>query len=81
MYQMYNTYNKIRGRMREMGVDRKWIRQKVGICEGAFSQKMNAKSSFSLDEAYAILDALRIPREKIYEYFPPDGKPHIDDVA
>lgn len=30
--------------------------------------------TFDLDEAYAILEMLGIPKEKIFEYFPPNGE-------
>lgn len=35
---------------------------------------VNGGRTFDLDEAYAILDLLGIPKEKIFEYFPPNGE-------
>lgn len=38
--------------------------------------RMEKGFTFPLDEAYKILELMKIPREKIFEYFPPNG----DDI-
>lgn len=35
--------------------------------------RLNDGMSFDLDEAYAILDLVGIPKEQIFVYFPPGG--------
>lgn len=42
--------------------------------------RMKNGKSFQLEEAYAILDMLGIPKEKIFEYFPPGGEPAYQPV-
>lgn len=36
--------------------------------------------TFRLSEAYAILDFMGIPRERIFEFFPPDGESIEDSL-
>lgn len=42
--------------------------------------RMVEGKSFRLEEAYAILDMLGIPKGKIFEYFPPGGEPACQPV-
>lgn len=35
------------------------------------SKRMNGKAPWRIDECYSVLDALCIPHEKFYKYFPP----------
>ena len=66
-------YAKLRGKMAEMEVTGEALSNFLGKNRGYVSQRMSKNISWSIDEVYKILDFLKIPREEIFTYFPPNG--------
>lgn len=71
---MAKPFSKLRGAMAEHGVDGKEIAKITGIESTAISLRMTAKRPWKLTEMYAIMDALQLPYEQLFLYFPKDGQ-------
>ena len=67
-------YKRLRGKMREEGITGNDLARWMGMTPNSISARMTGRVSWSLQDAYQILDYLSIPREELYDYFPPDGK-------
>lgn len=65
---MINT-NKIKGRMKELGIVQKDVANKLGIAPPTASQKINGVRPMDLDEARMLADLLRIDRAEFGTYF------------
>lgn len=70
---LIKRFLKLRGRIEEMGADRKWLAKQLDVCPTYFSQRMTGKLPWSMDDVYRLCDVLRIPTEEIPVYFPRDG--------
>lgn len=67
-------YALLRGRIREIYQSEKNFaeamrKSSIGMSTGAFSSKINGKTSFTEDEIYIICQLLHIPIEEICKYF------------
>ena len=65
---MLNT-NKIKGRMREMGIIQKDIAIRLNISPPTVSQKLNGVRPMDLDEAKELADMLKIDDHEFGSYF------------
>lgn len=67
------AHAKLRAAMVEADVDGRYLARKLGRGTAYVSIRMMGHESWELDECYTILDLLRIPYDKLAEYFPPRG--------
>lgn len=67
-------YKRLRAKMREEGITGNDLARWMGMTPNSISARMTCRVSWSLQDAYQVLDYLSIPREELYDYFPPDGK-------
>ena len=65
---MLNT-NKIKGRMRELGIVQADVARRLNLAEPTVSQKINGKRPMDLEEARALADMLRIDNSECGAYF------------
>lgn len=65
---MLNT-NKIKGRIKELGLIQSDIAKKLGLAEPTVSQKINGKRPMSLDEARELAEMLGIDNSEFGSYF------------
>ena len=65
---MLNT-NKIKGRMRELGIVQADVARRLNLAEPTVSQKINGKRPMDLEEARAFADMLRIDNSEFGAYF------------
>lgn len=66
-------FGALRAAMLTAGYRQNELAVAIGIEKSSFSRKMTAKSSFRLDEAYKIMDILKLPYNDLVKYFPKDG--------
>lgn len=67
-------YRKLRGKLKEIDADQKYIAKKLNVSSVCISQKMTGKHQWKLDEMYFLMDLIREPYEKLHEYFPKNGQ-------
>lgn len=67
-------YERLRKKMREEGFTGNDLARWMGMNPNSISARMTGRVSWSLSEAYQILDYLNVPCEELYDYFPPGGK-------
>ena len=67
-------YRKLRGAILQAGYKHSEVAKAVGLSSSNFSRRMTDAHSFTLTEAYTILELLKLPREDISIYFPYHGK-------
>lgn len=65
---MLNT-NKIKGRMRELGIVQADVAKRLELAEPTVSQKINGKRPMDLDEARALAEMLHIDNSEFGSYF------------
>lgn len=66
-------FAKLRGRMAEMEINAAAMANFLGRNSTYVSSRMTHKYAWNIDEIYAILELLEIPKEQLTEYFPPNG--------
>ena len=66
-------YGKLRGKMREKGINGNYLARKMGTTPQNISHRMTGKSPWRMDEMYNILSMLGEPDSKLSEYFPRNG--------
>lgn len=66
--QIYN-YNKLMGRMKELGYTQESLSKAVGICETTLNLSLNNKRNFKQNEIVKICEFLHIPKSRLAEYF------------
>ena len=54
-------------------IDEAYLARKLQRGVTYVSQRMMGKKPWAMDEAYAIMDLLRIPYDQMAAYFPPKG--------
>lgn len=62
-------YNRLLGRMSEMGLTQKRAAQAIGISENAFTNKLKCRSYFNSKEIYELCVFLKIAKEDIGTFF------------
>jgi len=71
---MPRLYIDIRQRCREMGIDLAYLAEKTGISKNSMARRMTGKLPWTLDEAYTILDVLKLSPDHLIKLFPRGGK-------
>lgn len=66
-------YVKLRGKMREKGINGNYLARKMGTTPQNISRRMTGKAPWRVDEMYNILSMLGEPDSKLSEYFPRNG--------
>ncbi len=66
-------YSKLRGKMTEMDITGEMLANYLNVSKTYISNRLNHKLSWNIDEIYIVMDYLQIPREEIFDYFPPDA--------
>lgn len=61
--------NKLKGRMREMGIVQKDVAEWLNLAAPTVSQKLNGVRPMDLDEAKALADLLKIKDSDFGSYF------------
>lgn len=61
--------NKIKGRMRELGIVQADVAKRLNVAEATVSLKLNGKRPMDLDEAKELADMLNISNEQFGAYF------------
>lgn len=61
--------NKIKGRIKELGLVQSDIAKKLGLAEPTVSQKINGKRPMNLDEARELAEMLGIDNSEFGSYF------------
>ncbi len=70
----------LRLKMYDQGVTQEDIAEHIAQALGNtcsvshISGLFNGRSSWRLDEAYAVLDLFKVPHSELYKYFPKDGE-------
>ena len=59
-------FNKLKGRMRELGLSQEKVAKEIGITPQSFNAKLNGRSQFTLDEARKIITALSLSDPNVY---------------
>jgi hypothetical protein len=67
-------YRKLRGAITERGVHIYDLAGHLGVEPMTVSQRMVGRTPWKLDEVYKVMDYLEIPKDQIYDYFPPEGR-------
>lgn len=65
---MYD-YSKLKGRIKEILGDQGKYADILKLSEASISAKLNSKVPFSITEMDITVNALKIPKEQIYDYF------------
>ena len=66
-------YGKLRGKMRENGINGNYLARKLDMTPQSVSYRMTGKTPWRMDEMYNILSMLGEPDSKLSEYFPRNG--------
>ena len=66
-------YGKLRGKMREKGINGDYLARKLDTTPQSVSHRVTGKSTWRMDEMYNILSMLGEPDSKLSEYFPRNG--------
>jgi transcriptional regulator with XRE-family HTH domain len=64
-------YGKVKGRMKELGLDYIETAKAVGVGVNTLSDKLNGKRSFKLEEAAALAELLHLEPDELIVYFFP----------
>lgn len=67
-------YRKLRGAVVEKGLHLYDLAGLLGVEPMTVSQRMVGRTPWKLDEAYKVMDFLGLPKEQIFDYFPPEGR-------
>ena len=62
-------FSKLKGLIREKNLTQEEMAKKIDVAYSTFNLKINGNAYFSQDEIYKISNFLKIPKEKIYDYF------------
>lgn len=71
-------YFKLRQQLFALGMTQEELCREIGKGQQYMSYRLNGKKSFTVDEAYMILDLLEIPQDRLTEFFPKGGRTKID---
>lgn len=67
-------YFKLRQQLFALGMTQEELCREIGKGQQYMSYRMNGKKSFTVDEAYVILDILGVPKDRFTEFFPKRGR-------
>jgi len=67
-------YRKLRGTLAERGKHLYDVANYLDYKPMSISLRMTGKTSWRMDEAYRVMDFLNLPRERVFDYFPPNGR-------
>lgn len=67
------TFLKLRGVLMEYDMTIEELGRRIGRSKPHMSNLFRGATSWELWEMYAVMDLLRIPYERMYEYFPKNG--------
>lgn len=70
----YIYYGEINLEMKLQKITQKEMSELIGISQYRFSRLMRGQLPWTLEECYAVLEVLNIPKKFIFEYFPPKRK-------
>lgn len=70
---MPRLYPDLRKRMHAMHIDREYLASKIGISPNSVSRRMCGLYPWTLDEAYKVLDVLRLDESELGNYFTRGG--------
>ena len=73
MGEKLKMYGKLRGKMREKGINGNYLARKLDTTPQSVSHRMTGKAPWRVDEMYNILSMLGEPDSKLSEYFPRNG--------
>lgn len=68
-------FNKLKGRMKEMGLSQEQVSNMLGISTQSFNAKINNRNQFTLGEVISLCDLLNIENPK--EYFFKNNIPNM----
>lgn len=71
---LIRPFVKLRGKLQEYGYQNTDVAKLLRIHPCTVSEKLNAKSPWTLTEMYALMDAIFEPYELLFEYFPKNGQ-------
>lgn len=71
-------YFKLRQQLFALGMTQEELCREIGKGQQYMSYRLNGKKSFTVDEAYMILDLLDVPEDQLTEFFPKGGRTKID---
>jgi hypothetical protein len=67
-------YAKLRGALREREIDQEYLAQKLNFNQiTSISKRLTGKTDWKMSEAYAVLDLIGAPPDKLVDYFPKGG--------
>lgn len=64
----------LRGILAQKGIRLYELADEIGKSPVTVSNKLTNRTPITLEEAYRILELLKIPASEIYEFFPPGGE-------
>lgn len=70
---MARPFNKLRGLLREYDLECKDLADVLNISKASVSRRMNALGEWQLSEIWQVMEYLRIPANRMHEYFPMKG--------
>ena len=68
-------FNALKTLLYQREIDRQYIAQLIGRGNTYLGKRLNGEKSFQLTEVYQICNYLKIPLERIPEYFPEKDQP------
>lgn len=66
-------YRKLRGKLRELDIDQRYLGIKLDMCVGSVSARMTGATPWRLDEMYHVMDIINEPYDRLHEFFPRGG--------
>ena len=69
MIKLKFDFSKLKGLIREKKLTQEDMAKEIDVAYSTFNLKINGNAYFSQDEIYRISNFLKIPKEKIYDYF------------
>lgn len=71
---MAKLYGKLRGALAEQGDNGGDLANYLDMCPQALSRRMTCVVPWTMQEAYKALDFIHKPHERVFDYFPPEGR-------
>lgn len=71
---MTHKYSFLSGRLRQLDMNQGDVAERLGICPAAVSDRFRGRTSWTLYEAYEVLDLIGAKPDELPIYFPREGK-------